>query len=138
MGGFGAACGPSRAYSGPSPPRWDRERQGRVFGFAQLIENAASPITAFLMAPLAESIFMPFMTDGAGADLIGGWFGTGPDRGLALMFTLAGLVGVIVTVFARRSRTFARLETTTAATREPVESDSAQSCPVDLALEPAA
>ena len=40
------------------------ERQGRVFGFAQLVENAASPLTAFLMAPLAETVFMPFMTDG--------------------------------------------------------------------------
>ena len=70
------------------------ERQGRVFGFAQLVENAASPLTAFLMAPLAETVFMPLMTDGAGADAIGDWFGTGPDRGLALMFTLAGAASV--------------------------------------------
>ena len=62
------------------------ERQGRVFGFAQLVENAASPLTAFLMAPLAEAVFMPFMTDGRGADWIGGWFGTGPDRGYSLSF----------------------------------------------------
>ena len=74
------------------------ERQGRVFGFAQLVENAASPLTAFLMAPIAEAVFMPLMTDGRGADWIGGWFGTGPERGLALMFTLAGLFGVVVTV----------------------------------------
>ena len=43
------------------------ERQGRVFGFAQLVENAASPFTAFLIAPIAEVVFMPFMTDGSGA-----------------------------------------------------------------------
>ena len=30
------------------------ERQGRVFGFAQLVENAAAPLTAFLIGPLAE------------------------------------------------------------------------------------
>ena len=40
------------------------ERQGRVFGFAQLVENAAAPLTAFLIGPLAETVFMPFMTDG--------------------------------------------------------------------------
>ena len=40
------------------------ERQGRVFGFAQMVENAASPLTAFLIAPLAEAVFMPIMTDG--------------------------------------------------------------------------
>jgi DHA3 family multidrug efflux protein-like MFS transporter len=85
------------------------ERQGRVFGFAQLVENAASPLTAFLMAPIAEAVFMPLMTHGRGAELIGGWFGTGPDRGIALMFTLAGLVGVAVTTVAWTSRSYRRL-----------------------------
>jgi DHA3 family multidrug efflux protein-like MFS transporter len=80
-----------------------------VFGFAQLVENAASPLTAFLMAPLAEAIFMPFMTDGAGVDWIGGWFGTGPERGIALMFTLAGVIGVAVTGLARASQSYRRL-----------------------------
>jgi DHA3 family multidrug efflux protein-like MFS transporter len=91
------------------------ERQGRVFGFAQLLENAASPLTAFLIAPLAETIFMPFMTDGSGVDWIGDWFGTGPERGLALMFTLAGLVGVIVTAAAWGSRSYRRLTLATGA-----------------------
>ena len=85
------------------------ERQGRVFGFAQLVENAASPLTAFLMAPLAEAFFIPLMTDGRGADWIGGWFGTGPERGLALMFTLAGLLGVVVTLLARASASYKNL-----------------------------
>ena len=85
------------------------ERQGRVFGFAQLVENAASPFTAFLIAPIAEVVFMPFMTDGSGADWIGDWFGTGPDRGIALMFTLAGLVGVAITLLAWNSKSYRRL-----------------------------
>lgn len=86
------------------------ERQGRVFGFAQLVENAAAPVTAICMGPLAERVFMPFMTDGRGADWIGGWFGTGPERGLALIFTLAGLLGILVTVAVRLSRSYRRLE----------------------------
>jgi DHA3 family multidrug efflux protein-like MFS transporter len=84
-------------------------RQGRVFGFAQLVENAAAPVTAFVIGPLAEIYGMPFMTDGSGADLIGDWFGTGPDRGIALMFTIAGLVGIVVTVLAWRSRSYRAL-----------------------------
>jgi len=91
------------------------ERQGRVFGFAQLVENAAAPLTAFLMAPLAESVFIPLMTNGRGADWIGSWFGTGPDRGLALMFTLAGLFGIVVTLWARASRSYRLLS------RAPIE-----------------
>jgi len=85
------------------------ERQGRVFGFAQMVENAASPLTAFLIAPIAEVVFMPLMTDGRGAELIGGWFGTGPDRGIALMFSIAGLLGVAATVIAWGSRAYRRL-----------------------------
>ena len=87
------------------------ERQGRVFGFAQLLENAASPLTAFLMAPLAEAVFMPYMTHGRGADWIGGWFGVGPERGIALMFTLAGVLGVVVTAATWASRSYRTLAT---------------------------
>jgi MFS transporter, DHA3 family, multidrug efflux protein len=82
------------------------ERQGRVFGFAQSIEQAASPITAFVIGPIAQFIFIPFMTTGAGVELIGGWFGTGTDRGIALVFTLAGVVGLAVTLLAMRSSAY--------------------------------
>jgi MFS transporter, DHA3 family, multidrug efflux protein len=85
------------------------ERQGRVFGFAQFVEQAASPLTAFFMAPLAEAVFIPFMTDGRGADVIGSWFGTGFDRGIALMFTIAGVLGIVVTALAWTSRSYKRL-----------------------------
>lgn len=80
------------------------ERQGRVFGFAQSVEQAASPVTAFLIGPLTQFIVIPFMTDGAGADAIGSWFGTGPARGIALVFTIAGLLGLVLTIFAFNSR----------------------------------
>jgi DHA3 family multidrug efflux protein-like MFS transporter len=85
------------------------ERQGRVFGFAQSIEQAASPLTAFLIGLIAQFIFIPFMTTGAGVDLIGIWFGTGTDRGIALLFTVTGLIGLMVTVMAMRSRSYRKL-----------------------------
>ena len=97
------------------------ERQGRVFGFAQMIENAASPLTAFLMAPIAEAVFMPFMTDGKGADWIGDWFGTGPARGIALMFTVAGIIGMVVTAIAWRSRSYRQLSRVDATRMATVE-----------------
>ncbi|NGP17580.1 MFS transporter [Devosia aurantiaca] len=85
------------------------ERQGRVFGFAQSVEQSASPLTAFLIGPLTQFVVIPFMTDGAGADAIGSWFGTGPDRGIALVFTVAGFIGLIVTIFAFNSRYYRQL-----------------------------
>jgi MFS transporter, DHA3 family, multidrug efflux protein len=85
------------------------ERQGRVFGFAQSIEQAASPITAFLIGPIAEFVFIPFMTSGAGVELLGPWFGTGADRGIALLFIVAGLIGLSVTLLAMRSYAYKAL-----------------------------
>lgn len=82
------------------------ERQGRVFGFAQSVEMSASPVTSFLIGPIAQFIFIPFMTTGAGVELIGGWFGTGMGRGIALVFMIAGVIGLCVTLLARRSNAY--------------------------------
>jgi len=49
------------------------------------------------------------MTDGAGARAIGDWFGTGADRGLALVFMLTGVLGLLATTVALRSRPYRRL-----------------------------
>jgi DHA3 family multidrug efflux protein-like MFS transporter len=49
------------------------------------------------------------MTTGAGVELLGDWFGTGTDRGLALLFTVAGLFGLIMTLVAMRSYSYKTL-----------------------------
>lgn len=85
------------------------ERQGRVFGFAQSVEQAAAPLTAFLIGPLTQFVVIPFMTDGWGAQTIGGWFGVGPARGMALVFTVAGMIGLVATVIAFNSPQYRRL-----------------------------
>ena len=46
------------------------------------------------------------MTTGRGATLIGPWFGTGPDRGMALVFIAAGIIGLVVTAVCMRSRAY--------------------------------
>jgi len=85
------------------------ERQGRVFGFAHSVEQSASPLTTFLIGPIAETFFIPFMTTGAGVGLIGGWFGTGMDRGIALVFTVTGIIGLILTVIAMNTKYYKML-----------------------------
>jgi len=82
------------------------ERQGRVFGFAQSVEQMASPLTAFMIGPIAQFIFIPFMTTGAGVDLIGDWYGVGTGRGIGLVFSIAGIIGLIVTFLAMRSSSY--------------------------------
>lgn len=82
------------------------ERQGRIFGFSQSLEMSAAPVTAFLIGPLAQYVFIPFMTEGRGVDLIGSWFGVGPGRGMALVFVVAGLIGTLITVYAMNSRVY--------------------------------
>lgn len=101
------------------------ERQGRVFGFAHSIESAATPITTFLIGPIAAFIFIPFMTTGAGVDLIGDWYGTGQDRGIALVFTLAGVIGLCVTLLAFKSKTY-RMLSARVTTPPPADSVTTQ------------
>jgi len=95
------------------------ERQGRVFGFAQSVEQAASPLTAFLIGPFTQFVAIPFMTTGAGAALIGDWFGIGPDRGMALVFCLTGVLGVGLTLAAFGSRAYRDLAEAYAAPGTP-------------------
>ena len=98
--------------------------QGRVFGFAQTVETAASPITAFVIGPIAQSWVIPFMTDGTGAETIGSWFGTGPDRGMALIFIVAGSIGLLVTILALNSRAYKNISRSYAEKKpEPVASE---------------
>jgi len=85
------------------------ERQGRVFGFAQSVEQSAAPLTAFLIGPLTQFWAIPFMSDGAGADWIGSWFGTGPERGMALIFVATGVLGMVLTAAAWSSPAYRKL-----------------------------
>jgi DHA3 family multidrug efflux protein-like MFS transporter len=94
------------------------ERQGRVFGFAQSVEQGAAPVTAFLIGPLTQFLVVPFMTDGAGAAAIGGWFGTGQARAIALVLVVTGLVGLVATLFALGSRQYRALAASYARTWE--------------------
>lgn len=84
-------------------------RQGRVFGLAQTFEAASSPITAFLIAPIAQFWLIPFMRTDAGNHAFGWLVGTGEARGIALTFIAAGLVMLIAVLFAFKSRAYANL-----------------------------
>jgi len=83
--------------------------QGRVFGFAAAFESAAAPITAFVIAPIAEFIIIPFMNSDAGRSSLGWLLGDGQARGIALVFVIAGLVMVLAAVGAFFTKSYRRI-----------------------------
>jgi len=80
--------------------------QGRVFGFAAAFESAAAPITAFMIAPIAEFLIIPYMDATAGQDAFGWLLGEGEARGIALVFFIAGLLMVITAIAAFFTRSY--------------------------------
>lgn len=85
------------------------KRQGRVFGFAQALEAAATPITAFLIAPIAQFFVMPFMKSDDGKASFGWLLGDGEMRGIALIFFVSGLIMVAVALLAFTSKTYRQI-----------------------------
>jgi DHA3 family multidrug efflux protein-like MFS transporter len=83
--------------------------QGRVFGFAAAFESAAAPVTAFLIAPIAEFLIIPFMNSDAGRDTFGWLLGEGEARGIALIFLVGGLIMVLVAAGAFLTRSYRRI-----------------------------
>lgn len=81
-------------------------RQGRVFGFAQAFEAAAAPITAFLIAPIAEFVIIPYMESDDGQSTWGWLLGEGDARGIALVFLFSGLALVALALLAFGTRSY--------------------------------
>ncbi len=83
--------------------------QGRVFGFAQAFESAAAPITAFLIAPIAQFVIIPYMNSDAGQQAWGWLLGDGTARGIALVFLIAGVVMMLAAVGAFFTKSYRRI-----------------------------
>ena len=75
-------------------------KQGRVFGFAQSVEVAASPISAFLIGPIAQYGLIPYMKTAEGQERFGWLVGAGQARGIALVFIASGLLMLVAVAVA--------------------------------------
>nr|WP_317451745.1 hypothetical protein [Microbacterium sp. NIBRBAC000506063] len=102
-------------------------KQGRVFGVAAALESAAAPVTAFLIAPIAEFWVIPYMNTAAGQERWGWLLGEGQARGIALICFFAGLIMVVVALLAFRSRAYKQLTELYAKAPEPAEGDDEES-----------
>ena len=85
--------------------------QGRVFGFAAAFESAAAPMTAFLIAPIAEFVIIPWLETPEGQARTEWLVGEGgaASRGIALVFLVAGIVMMIAATAAFFTRSYRHL-----------------------------
>jgi diaminobutyrate-2-oxoglutarate transaminase len=88
-------------------------RQGSVF--ALIAASNMLVMCAVLLAGgwLADAVLEPAMRAGGalGDTVVSAWFGTGPGRGIGLLFFATGAAGLVLTVFALFHRRLRRLET---------------------------
>lgn len=78
------------------------EVQGRVFAFRSLISRSMMPLAFLLAGPLADRVFEPAMRTGSllANSPVGQLLGSGPGRGIGLMFVLSGLTLVFASLLA--------------------------------------
>ena len=71
--------------------------QGRVFSVRRMIAFSIIPLAYLVTGPLSEKVFTPLLQEnGLAVDTFGQIFGTGPGRGIGLMFSTLGLVYFII------------------------------------------
>ena len=87
--------------------------QGRVFAMRGLISRSMMPLAFVLAGPLADRLAQPLMSahGSLGAGLLGSLLGTGPGRGIGLVFVMAGLLLAAASAVALAYRPIRRLET---------------------------
>ncbi len=88
--------------SGCSQALWQRkvepDVQGRVFSVRRMIAWSTQPLSILLAGPLTDRVFEPLMANGGPlADLVGRVIGTGPGRGVGLLFIIVGALSVVIT-----------------------------------------
>lgn len=103
--------------SGTSMAIWQSkvppEMQGRVFSVRSMISQSMMPLAFLISGPLADRVFEPLMRAGGALanTFVGTLLGTGPGRGIGLMFVIAGLAAVAASGVAYLNRHIRNIET---------------------------
>jgi MFS family permease len=114
LGAFGAHVTIAFVY-GSNQAIWQSrvapDVQGRVFAAQQMVARAASPLAYALSGPLADRVFEPLLT--ASGPLAGSAcqaLGTGPGRGIGLLFLVMGLLKMAIPILAYANPEVRRIE----------------------------
>jgi hypothetical protein len=72
--------------------------QGRVFSIRRLIAWFVTPMALLIAGPLSDKVLEPAMRDPTSflASTVGSVIGTGPGRGMALLFVIGGALAALV------------------------------------------
>ena len=85
--------------------------QGRVFAMKDTLTQPLVMLGYWLGALLADYAFEPFMQrQGTFQSILGQIVGRGPGAGMGLIFVLAGLAGLLLTLRARHNKTILALD----------------------------
>lgn len=87
-------------------------QQGRVFGFAQSVEALASPVSAYLIGPVAQYVIIPYMRSEEGRAAWSWLLGSSQARGIALVFVGASAIMLTTALLAFRTRSYRLLNQT--------------------------
>ncbi|PYY25822.1 MFS transporter [Paenibacillus illinoisensis] len=87
------------------------EKQGRVWGIIGILSQLGFIFAYSLAGFLADHVFNPLMQEGGVlASSVGQIIGTGPGRGIALLFIVVGLFVILLAIVTSRSKLIKSLE----------------------------
>jgi MFS family permease len=88
------------------------EAQGRVFSMRLMLATVITPLAYLAAGPLADQVFEPLMQEGGAlaSTVAGTLLGTGPGRGIGLIYVLSGVLVILISAVAYLNPRVRRLE----------------------------
>lgn len=88
------------------------EAQGRVFSLRYMLATIITPLAYLAAGPLADQVFEPLMREGGAlaSTVLGTLLGTGPGRGIGLIYVLSGVLVILISAIAYLNPCIRRLE----------------------------
>jgi uncharacterized membrane protein YidH (DUF202 family) len=85
--------------------------QGRVFAARRFLAQITTPVALLVVGPVADRWFEPAMSEGGSwVPYFGGWVGSGPGAGMALLLLLAGVAAAVIAAFGYSRREVRQVE----------------------------
>ena len=87
--------------------------QGRVYAMRGMISRSMMPLAFLTAGPLADLVFEPMLREGGllANTFIGQLIGVGPGRGIGLIFIIAGLGTIVISLIAYMNPALRHIET---------------------------